>query len=131
MHYNEVGIKFVPKIEFLYPDGNTAHEITDDVIQDNSSINVVSDSGTRRTATVVVDNWKNTYDHYKNRFFFNQLVRLSIGAVYENGETEWFPQGIYYIANTGMVFNPSERTATFELIDKSYYLQQSAIPGNV
>lgn len=131
MHYNEAGISFSAKIEFLHQDGSTAYEITDDVIKNGSSINISNESGTRRTATVTVDNWKNTYDNYKNRFFFNQLVRLSIGVTYSNGDTEWFPQGVFYISNTSMIFNPSERTTTFELVDKSLYLQRSAFPGNV
>lgn len=131
MHYNEQGIKFMSKIEFLYPDGTVAYEITDDVIQNGSSINVTNQSGVRRTATISVDNWKGIYDSNKNRFFFNQLVKISTGAVYQNGDIEWYSQGVYYITNTNRVFSPNSRTTTFELQDKFSYFDKSAIPGSV
>lgn len=117
------------KMEFLRDDETTQFEITDDIIQNQSSINVNYQNGIRRTATIVVDNWNNIYESNRNRMYFNQKVRILQGVPFPDGEIHYFPQGIYYVQNTSRIYNPSERFATFELADKAFYFQNN-IPGD-
>lgn len=128
------------KVEFLYPDETVAFDISGDCIQDGSSVSVQYQSGARRSATLVVDNWENIYDMNVNKVWFGQKIRISAGIYMPDGTQFTLPQGIFYVNNPEEVFDPSTRTTTFSLSDKWSYLDGSLfgnfagvyqlIPGN-
>ena len=73
-------------MEFLYPDGSVAYSIDDDVIQDGSTLNVSFQKiGSRRTATLVVDNWNRIYDLHPDKLWFGQQIKISIGVLLSDG----------------------------------------------
>ena len=113
------------KVEFLNPDESTAFDISGDCIQDGSSISVHYQNGTRRSATLVVDNWDNIYDINLNKVWFGQKIRISAGIILPNGNEYTLPQGTFYVSNPEEVFNPSQHTTTFSLVDKWSFLDGS------
>lgn len=121
----------ITKIDFLYSNGSVAYSITDDVIQDGSTLSVSYQTiGTRRTATLVVDNWQRQYELHPDKIWFGQQIRISKGLVLPDGTEYLLPQGIFYISNPNEVFNPSERTTTLSLVDKWGYLDGTLF-GNI
>lgn len=117
------------KMEFLHPDNTVAFEITEDVILNGSTINVVYQNGQRRSASINVDNWANTYDFNINKVWFGQAIKISAGVYLKDGTPYYFPQGVYYINNPSEVFNPGNRTTTFNLVDKWSYLDGTLFGG--
>ena len=106
-------------MDFLYPDGSVAYSITDDVIQDGSTLNVAFQRiGSRRTATLVVDNWMRIYELHPDKLWFGQQIKISMGVLLPDGTEYLFPQGIFYVSNPSEVYYPSERTTTLSLVDK-------------
>lgn len=109
----------ITRVDFLYPDGSVAHSITDDVIQDGSTLNVAfQKTGSRRTATLVVDNWKGIYDLHPDKLWFGQQIKISMGVLLPDGTEYLLPQGVFYVSNPNEVYYPSERTTTLSLVDK-------------
>jgi len=107
------------KIEFLYPDGSVAYSITEDVIQDGSTLNVSYQKiGSRRSATLVINNWKRTYELHPDKLWFGQQIKISMGVLLSDGTEYLLPQGIFYVSNPSEVYYPSERITTFSLVDK-------------
>lgn len=111
----------------MYPDGSVAHSIDDDVIQDGSTLNVSFQKiGSRRTATLVVDNWNRIYDLHPDKLWFGQQIKISMGVLLSDGTEYLLPQGVFYVSNPNEVYYPSERTTTLSLVDK-----WSALDGTV
>ena len=121
----------ITQIDFLYQDGSVAYSITDDVIQDGSTLSVSYQTiGTRRTATLVVNNWLRQYELHPDKIWFGQQIRISKGLILPDGTEYLLPQGIFYVSNPNEVFNPSERTTTLSLVDKWAYLDGTLF-GNI
>ena len=118
------------RVDFLYPDDTVVYSITEDAIQDGSTLNVEHQTGTRRTATLVLDNWANTYDLHPDKFWFGQKLRILQGVYLPDGSPYLLPQGVFYITNPTEVFAPSTRTMTFALTDKWAYLDGTMF-GNI
>jgi hypothetical protein len=114
----------IARLEWLHPDGSVAFEIKNDLITDGS-LNVNYQNGTRRTATISLDNWANTYDTHLNKIWHGQPLRLLQGLRLPSGADYLLSQGIFYINNPEQIFNPYERKAQLNLVDKWSYLDGS------
>ena len=113
------------RIEFLHDDGTTALEITEDAIDQGSTINVNYQNGARRSASLIMDNWDDTYSYNINKIWFGQKIRIRAGLYLTDGTPALFDQGVFYVSNPQDVFNPAQRTATLQLVDKWAYLDGS------
>ena len=105
------------RIEFLHDDGTTALEITEDAIDQGSTINVNYQNGARRSASLIMDNWDDTYSYNINKIWFGQKIRIRAGLYLTDGTPALFDQGVFYVSNPQDVFNPAQRTATLQLVD--------------
>ena len=109
------------QLELLNPDGSIAERIVNDFIADGS-LNVRFQNGTRRTATVTLDNGLNKRFIGLNSLWFGQQVRLSMGLILPDGTPYLLPQGVFYINDPNHEFNPNKNTLEIPLIDKWSYL---------
>lgn len=113
------------RIEFLQDDGSTAYEITEDAIDQGSTLNVNYQNGARRSASLIMDNWQDLYTYKINKVWFGQKIKIKAGVYLKNGTPALFNQGVFYVANPQDVFNPAQRTVTLQLTDKWSYLDGS------
>lgn len=120
------------RIEFLQDDGSTAYEITEDAIDQGSTLNVTYQNGARRSASIIMDNWRDKYTYKINKVWFGKKIKLKAGVYLPDGTPALFNQGVFYVSNPQDVFNPAQRTVTMQLTDKWSYLDGSLfgkIPG--
>lgn len=113
------------RIEFLQDDGTTAYEITEDAIDQGSTLNVNYQNGARRSASLIMDNWQDLYTYKINKVWFGQKIKIKAGVYLKDGTPALFNQGVFYVANPQDVFNPAQRTVTLQLTDKWSYLDGS------
>ena len=113
------------RIEFLQDDGTVAYEVTEDAIDQGSTLNVNYQNGARRSASIIMDNWRDEYAYKINKVWFGQKIKLKAGVYLKNGTPALFNQGVFYVANPQDVFNPAQRTVTLQLTDKWSYLDGS------
>lgn len=123
----------ITRVDFLYPDGSVAYRIDGDTLQAGSSINVAQQvTGSRRTGTLVLDNWSSIYNLHPDKIWFGQQIRVSRGLYLPDGSEYLLPQGVFYISNPQSAFAPSEKTNTISLVDKWAYLDGTLfgyVPG--
>lgn len=113
------------RIEFLHDDGSVALEITEDAIDQGSTLNVTYQNGARRSASIIMNNWLDTYTYNINKIWFGQKIQIKAGVYLSDGTPALFNQGVFYVSNPQDVFNPAQRTATLQLVDKWSYLDGS------
>ena len=113
------------RIEFLQDDGSTAYEITEDAIDQSSTLNVTYQNGARRSASIIMDNWRDEYAYKINKVWFGKKIKLKAGVYLPDGTPALFNQGVFYVSNPQDVFNPAQRTVTMQLTDKWSYLDGS------
>lgn len=117
------------RLEFLQPNGAVAYALDNNpynrrsrnLIQDGS-LSVNLQNGQRRTATVKLSNIDGEYDYNVNKVWFGQQIRLSMGLVLDDGTDYYISQGVFYVKDPTEVYNPSENTMTYNLVDKWSYL---------
>lgn len=105
------------QLELLYPDGTVAEKITGEFIA-SGSVNVNFQNGTRRTASVTIENGRNQRFIGVNSLWFGQQIRLSAGLILPDGTPYLLPQGIFYLNDPNHEFMPSSNILTLPLIDK-------------
>ena len=105
------------QLELLYPDGTVAEKITGEFIA-SGSVNVNFQNGTRRTASVTIENGRNQRFIGANSLWFGQQIRLSAGLILPDGTPYLLPQGIFYLNDPNHEFMPSSNILTLPLIDK-------------
>lgn len=105
------------QLELLYPDGTVAEKITSEFIA-SGSVNVNFQNGTRRTASVTIENGRNQRFIGANSLWFGQQIRLSAGLILPDGTPYLLPQGIFYLNDPNHEFMPSSNILTLPLIDK-------------
>lgn len=122
--------KVSAKLEFLQPDNSVAFVLGNKVkrgyqkdrdtrafLQDGS-LNVSLQNGIRRKATVKLANADEAFEYNVNKIWYGRLVRLLMGIELPDGTEILFPQGVFTIENPQAAINPSERTITYQLVDK-------------
>lgn len=111
----------VAQLELLNSDGTVSQKITDEFIA-QGSLNVHFQNGTRRTATVTLENGLNKRFIGLNSLWFGQQIRLSMGLILPDGTPYLLPQGIFYLNDPNHEFQPNSNILQIPLIDKWAYL---------
>lgn len=125
------------KLEFLQPDNTVAFTLgngykrgyqtqfdTRAFLQEGT-LNVNLNNGQRRQADIKLANIDEAFDYAVNKIWFGKKVKLSMGLVLPDGTDYYIPQGVFYFSNPQTIYNPSERTSTYTLVDKWAYLDSS------
>lgn len=125
------------KLEFLQPDNSVAFAL-DNVYKSGynnkydsrafiqqGSLSVTLQNGQRRKASVTLSNLDGAFEYAVNKLWFGQRMKLSMGMVLPDGSEFYLPQGVFYADNPSTTFMPTERTATYSLVDKWSYLDGS------
>ena len=125
----------IAKLEFLNPDGTTAFVIDNNYkrgyggysngsrafLQDGT-LNVSLQNGTRRKASIVLENLDGAFDFAVNKLWFGQKVRLLMGVTLSDGTDFYLPQGVFYFDDPTLDWKPNSRKAGYQLVDKWGYL---------
>ena len=115
-------VSYITLIELLDEYETVSKSIREDVLENSGGISITYQNGVRRTASIVIDNSLNKYDIDINKLWIYQKIKISTGVEYftDSGEVETFlvPQGTFYITNPQDAYNPSNKTISFECIDK-------------
>ena len=109
------------RLQWLNPDGSVAFDITDDMIS-QGTLNVSYSFGSRRSATVTMDNWANLYDVHVDKIWFGQQVKLWLGMYDEYGVPHLVPNGVFYINDPSITDNPGQKVSNLNLVDKWHWL---------
>lgn len=124
------GYKVAAKLEFLQPDNSVAFVLGNRVgrgyqrghdtrafVQDGT-LNVSLQNGIRRKATVKLANADEAFEYNVNKIWYGRLVRLLMGIELPDETEVLFTQGVFTIENPQATINPTERTITYQLVDK-------------
>lgn len=121
----------VVQLQFLNPD-DTIDFVVDDryIINDGSTLTVNNQNGTRRTATIKLDNEAREFEPKLDRIWIGTKVRLMAGLKLFDGTPYLRPQGIFYITNPSEAYTPTDRSITLNLVDKWAWLD-GTLNGNL
>lgn len=86
-------------------------------VQDGS-ISVSLQNGERRKANIVLSGLDERFKFNANKIWFGNTVRLRMGIALPGGGEYVLPMGVFYFDNPQEVFNPSQKTVTYDLVDK-------------
>ena len=129
--------KKLVKIEFLQPDNSIAFSLDNNYIRSfknkydtrafiqSGTLSVTMQNGQRRKASITLSNLDGAFDYAVNKIWFGQKIRLLMGLKLPDGTDFYLQQGVFYISNPTSVFNPNQRTVTYNLVDKWAYLDGS------
>lgn len=119
------------QLQFLNPD-DTVDFVIDDkyVINDGSTLTVNNQNGTRRTATIKLDNEAREFEPKLDRIWIGTKVRLMAGLKLFDGTPYLRSQGIFYITNPSEAYTPTDRSITLNLVDKWAWLD-GTLNGNL
>lgn len=113
------------RLRFLNPDGSTAFALDNDPLNARAGAFLSSgelhcnlQNGQRRTASVTLSNVDQRFDYNINSLWFGQEVALDEGMVLPNGQEIYFQQGIFLLETPKDELRPTERTITYNLVDK-------------
>lgn len=109
------------KLEWLNPDDTIAYEITTDLYNTNGMLNVVNQSGCRRTFNLQIHNVDGKFDIDVNKVWLGQKVRLHLG-LYIDGTPYLIQQGVFYLTNPTDIMNTAENCIQLNCTDKWSYL---------
>lgn len=115
----------ISRLRFLNPDSSTAFVVGSNPVNKRSrafiaegNLVVNRQNGTRRTATVRLDNTDGAYEYDVNHTWFGTEIALDVGLVLPSGEEYYFPQGVFVVTTPESVLNPSGNSITYNLTDK-------------
>lgn len=113
------------RLRFLNPDGSTAFVLDNDPMNRKATAFLSSgelhcnlQNGQRRTASVTLSNVDQQFDYNVNALWFGQEVALDEGVLLPDGEMIYFQQGVFLLESPQETLRPSERTITYNLVDK-------------
>lgn len=109
------------KLEWLNPDDSIAYEITTDLYNTNGTLNVVNQSGCRRTFNLQIHNVDGKYDININKVWLGQKVKLYLG-LYIDDTPYLIQQGVFYLTNPTDIMNTAENCIQLNCTDKWSYL---------
>ena len=115
------------RLRFLQTDGSTAFML-DNRVKGSKVGTFISDgtishnwqNGRRTSASITLDNVDGDYDYNFNSVWFGQEIALDEGLILSDGETEFYvQQGVFLIESPVETLEPSKRTVTYNLVDKT------------
>lgn len=113
------------RLRFLNPDGSTAFVLGNDPLNTKAGaflsggeLHCNLQNGQRRTASVTLSNVDQQFDYNINSLWFGQEVALDEGMVLPDGEELYFQQGIFLLESPQDTLRPTERTISYNLVDK-------------
>ena len=113
------------RLKFLNPDGSVAFALDNDPLNaragtflSNGELHCNLQNGQRRTASVPLSTVDQRFDYNINSLWFGQEVALDEGMVLQNGQEIYFQQGIFLLETPKDELRPTERTITYNLVDK-------------
>ena len=113
------------RLSFLQPDGSVAFALDNSpknprnkTFIKEGNLNVNLQNGARRTCSVKLANVNGEYDYNVNNIWFGQEILLEEGLVLSDGSEFYKKQGVFVINTPQENVQPSERTVTFNLVDK-------------
>ena len=107
----------------LYPDETINYEIPQkDIILNSGNYTENYQNGERRNVNLKLSNIDGKYTPSINTIWVQDKFRLEVGIVY-NGETFWFPRGIYIMGNPSTTHEDSVKEITLSLVDKFALLE--------
>ena len=111
---------YVPRFRLiiLNPDETTNNEIPqEDINIDSSNYSENYQNGQRRSLSISIINIDKYYNVSPNGIWIQNKFRLDIGIEWE-GQTVWFPRGVYVMNNPNAVHNDSDKIVNLSLSDK-------------
>ena len=88
-----------------------------DIVLGSISYSENYQSGQRRSLSVSLVNVDGRYTPGMNAIWVNTRFRFDVGLQVGN-EILWFPKGVYILGNVDLTRNNSEKTVTYQLLDK-------------
>ena len=121
------------RLRFLQPDGSTAFALDNNANNAragafiaNGTITHNWQNGRRTSASVTLSNVDGAFDYNFNTVWFGQEIALDEGLVLSDGVTEFYiQQGVFLIENPQESVQPTGRTASYSLVDKTAALDGS------
>ena len=117
------------RLRFLQPDGSTAFSLDNNPKNRRSgafiadgSISANLQNGKRRNATVTISNLDSSFDYNVNTAWFGTEIAIDEGLVLPDGSEYYIQQGVFAIENPTEAVEPTNRTVTYNLVDKWSYL---------
>ena len=119
------------KVELLHhEDESVISEISNYLDSTNGSISISYSNGIRRTCSFEINNTPdNPYYIHPDSLYLNSMFKISTGLEDENGNIEWFSQGIYCIDNPSITSEFSNSKIQLRGSDKFWNF--SNIKGNL
>lgn len=115
-------VSFTVLVELLDESEIEIKPIWLDLYENSGNIIISNTNGTRRSASITLDNVQRKYDIDVNKLWIYQKLKISYGIQFVNsngiGDTYLIPQGVYYINNPQNSYNPATKTITFDCVDK-------------
>ena len=113
------------RLRFLQPDGSTAFALDNNpenkrshAFISNGTLSANLQNGQRRSCSVTLCNVDSEFDYNVNNIWFGQEIALDEGLILPNGEDYYIPQGVFLIETPAETLKPSEKTITYNLVDK-------------
>lgn len=113
------------RLRFLQPDGSTAFALDNNEKNPRSAAFIASgtiaenwQTGRRRSADVTISNVDGAFDYNVNNVWFGTEIALDEGLILPDGSEFYIQQGIFLVENPEEAVEPTNRTATYRLVDK-------------
>lgn len=113
------------RLRFLNPDGSIAFSLDNNPLREQNfallaqgNITVNLQNGQRRTASVTLDNVTEAYEYAYGKMWFGQEIALDEGMLLPDGQEFYIQQGVFIIDSPNDKVEPTERTVTYNLLDK-------------
>ena len=106
------------RLEWLNPDGTAYGELTNDYVDMSGSLTVGMENGTRRTASIMLENTDGRFSVEANSLWYGRMVKLWMGLYLSDGTPYYLPQGVFYVTDIQETCSPASRTLMLTLIDK-------------
>lgn len=115
----------VCRLRFLNTDGSTAFAVDNSPYSRyrtafiaDGQISVNLQNGTRRTATVILDNTSGKFSYDVDHIWFGTEIALDEGLVFPDGENFYIQQGVFLVSDPVTQLRSGENKVSLSLVDK-------------
>lgn len=126
-YYSQLRKPFVKlaRLRFLNPDDSTAFVLDNQRKNKRSrafiadgSLSVNLQNGTRRTASIRLENADGEFSYNVEKVWFGSRIALDEGLLLPDGTEFYLPQGVFYVTSPKETLAPANRVSEFTLTDK-------------